>query len=150
MTDSARDPALERSCDQARLRVSLALDGALDDVGRTQLERHLRACAACAKLAGEMRQATDAIRSAPLVRHRCDLATTRLVRDCSSGLGRLWAGAGVAVAALVLATGALPQRDDAAAAHSPRAAAAVVVAPLELPIGQRSAMDDFVAPAGTS
>jgi hypothetical protein len=46
------------------------------------------------------------------------------------------------LAALVLATGALPGRDDAAA-PSPRAAA---VAPLELPIGQRSAMDDFAPP----
>jgi len=45
--------------------------------------------------------------------------------------------------ALVLATGALPGRDDTAA-PSPRAA---VVAPLALPIGQRSAMDDFAPPS---
>jgi len=141
----ARNPAFDRSCDEARLRASLALDGMLEEVGRTRLERHLRSCAACAELAADMRAARDALRDAPLHRHRCDLATTRLVRTCSSGLGRLWAGAGVAVAALVLATGALPPRDDAAA-HSPRA---VAVAPLELPIGQRSAMDDFAAPSAS-
>jgi hypothetical protein len=89
--------------------------------------------------------ATSALlQRAPLARFRLDLTATQLARTCSSGLGRAWAGAGVAVAALVLATGALP-RGDEAAAHSPRAAV-VVVAPLALPIGQRSAMDDFAAP----
>jgi hypothetical protein len=54
----------------------------------------------------------------------------------------------VAVAALVLATGALPRQDDGAA-HSPHPPA--VVSPPALPIGQRSAMDDFApASAGAS
>ena len=97
-----------------------------------------------------MHATSDLMRRAPLSRFRCDLTPTQLARTCSSGLGRVWAGASVAVAALVLATGALPRADDGAA-HSPRAASAgTVVAPLALPIGQRSAMDDFVAPAVAS
>lgn len=137
-----------RACDEARLRASLALDGALDEVGRSRLRRHLRSCAECARVVDEMRATSGLLRRAPLARFRCDLTSMQLVRTCSSGLGRVWAGAGVAVAALVLATGALP-RGDGAAAHSPRVADAVV-APLSLPIGQRSAMDDFAPASGTA
>jgi hypothetical protein len=92
-----------------------------------------------------MRHASAVLRSAPRVRFRCELGRGQLVRTCSTGqVGRIWAGAAMTLAALVLATGALPGRDDTAAT-SPRAA---VVAPLELPIGQRSAMDDFAPASG--
>ena len=77
-------------------------------------------------------------------RFRCELAAAQLAAHASSsGTGRHLAGAAVAVAALVLATGALPGRDDDGGYVSP--AAGAVVAPLQLPIGQRSAMDDFAA-----
>ncbi len=135
-----------RACAEARLRASLALDGELDEVGRHWLARHLGECPACADLAADMRSATRALRSARMERFRCEVRPTQLAHAGSSGTGRHLAGAAVAVAALVLATGALPGRDDTAAT-SPRAA---VVAPLELPIGQRSAMDDFVASAAAS
>ena len=132
-----------RACDEARLRASLGLDGALDEVGRIRLRRHLRSCAECAQVVDEMRATSTLLRRAPLARFRCDLTATQRVRTFSSGLGgRIWAGAAMTLAALVLATGALPGRDDTAA-PSPRAA---VVAPLTLPIGQRSAMDDFAPP----
>jgi Putative zinc-finger len=146
--EAARRRPPGRACDEARLRASLALDGALDEVGEIHLRRHLRSCAACAQVVAEMGATSALMRRAPLARFRGDLTAAQLVRTCTSGLGRVWAGAGVAVAALVLATGALPRPHDAAAPPPPAAGAAV--APLELPIGQRSAMDDFAASAVSS
>ena len=132
------------TCAEARALASLALDGELDELGSRQLRGHVASCRDCARAIGKMRLASELLRSAPRARFRCDLTAAQLVRTCSSGPGgRIWAGAAMTLAALVLATGALPGRDDTAA-PSPRAA---VVAPLTLPIGQRSAMDDFAASA---
>jgi hypothetical protein len=129
-------------CADARALASLALDGELDELGARHLHVHVAACRDCTRAIAKMRLASELIRSAPRARFRCELGRGRLVRACSSGAGgRIWAGAAMTLAALVLATGALPGRDDAAA-PSPRAAG---VAPLTLPIGQRSAMDDFTA-----
>jgi anti-sigma factor RsiW len=131
------------TCADARALGSLALDGELDELRSRQLHGHLASCRECARAVGKMQLASELLRSAPRARFRCELGRGQLVRACSSGAGgRIWAGAAMTLAALVLATGALPGRDDAAA-PSPRAAA---VAPLELPIGQRSAMDDFAPP----
>ena len=124
---------------------SLALDGELDELGALQLRGHVASCRDCEHAIGEMHYASTILRSAPRVRFRCELGRGQLARACSTGqVGRIWAGAAMTLAALVLATGALPGRDDTAAT-SPRAA---VVAPLELPIGQRSAMDDFAPASG--
>jgi len=132
------------TCADARALASLALDGELDELGSRQLRGHVAACRDCARAIGKMRLASELLRSAPRAGFRCDLTPAQLVRTCSSGAGgRIWAGAAMTLAALVLATGALPGRDDTAA-PSPRAA---VVAPLALPIGQRSAMDDFAPPS---
>lgn len=129
-------------CADARSLASLALDGELDELGALQVRVHVASCRDCASAIGRMRLATELLRSAPRARFRCELGRGQLVRACSTGAGgRIWAGAAMTLAALVLATGALPGRDDAAA-PSPRAAG---VAPLTLPIGQRSAMDDFTA-----
>ena len=130
------------TCADARALASLALDGELDELGSRQLRGHVAACRDCARAIGKMRLASELLRSAPRAGFRCDLTPAQLVRTCSSGAGgRIWAGAAMTLAALVLATGALPGRDDDPA-PSPRTA---VVAPLALPIGQRSAMDDFAA-----
>jgi len=130
------------TCAEARALASLALDGELDELGSRQLRGHVASCRDCARAIGKMRLASELLRSAPRARFRCDLTAAQLVRTCSSGPGgRIWAGAAMTLAALVLATGALPGRDDDPAS-SPRTA---VVAPLVLPIGQRSAMDDFAA-----
>jgi len=130
------------TCADARALASLALDGELDELGSRQLRGHLASCRDCTRAVGKMRLASELLRSAPRARFRCELGRGQLVRACSSGMGgRIWAGAAMTLVALVLATGALPGRDDTAA-PSPRAA---VVAPLTLPIGQRSAMDDFAA-----
>ena len=130
------------TCDDARALASLALDGELDELGSRQLRIHVASCRDCRGAVGKMRLAAELLRSAPHARFRCELGRGQLVRVCSSGAGgRIWAGAAMTLAALVLATGALPGRDDDTA-PSPRTA---VVAPLALPIGQRSAMDDFAA-----
>ena len=139
-------PSPARDCRDARLRASVALDDQLDEVGRQRLARHLEECVACTQVVADMRSATRSLRRARSERFRCELQSAQLARAGSSGTGRHLAGAAVAVAALVLATGALPGRDDTAAPSPPGSSAGAVVAPLELPIGQRSAMDDF-APA---
>ena len=132
------------TCADARALASLALDDELDELGSRQLRGHLASCRDCRGAVGKMRLASELLRSAPRARFRCELGRGQLVRACSSGMGgRIWAGAAMTLVALVLATGALPGRDDTAA-PSPRAA---VVAPLALPIGQRSAMDDFAPPS---
>lgn len=131
------------TCADARALASLALDGELDELGSRQLRGHLASCRDCTRAVGKMRLASELLRSAPRARFRCELGRGQLARACSSGTGgRIWAGAAMTLVALVLATGALPGRDDTTA-PSPRA---VVVAPLALPIGQRSAMDDFAPP----
>lgn len=128
------------TCTDIRSLASLALDGELDEVGARQLRDHVASCRDCARATSGIRLASELLRSAPRVRFRCELGRGRLARACSSGAGgRIWAGAATTLAALVLTVGALPGKDDTAA-PSPRA---VVVAPLALPIGQRSAMDDF-------
>ena len=132
------------TCDEARASASLALDGELDELGSRQLRGHLASCRDCTGAVGKMRLASELLRSAPRARFRCELGRGQLVRACSSGMGgRIWVGAAMTLVALILATGALPGRDYTAA-PSPRAA---VVAPLALPIGQRSAMDDFAPPS---
>jgi predicted anti-sigma-YlaC factor YlaD len=131
------------TCADARALASLALDGELDELGSRQLRGHLASCRDCTRAVGKMRLASELLRSAPRAGFRCELGRGQLARACSSGTGgRIWAGAAMTLVALVLATGALPGRDDTTA-PSPRA---VVVAPLALPIGQRSAMDDFAPP----
>ena len=130
------------TCADARALAALARDRELDELGSRPLRGQVAACRDCARAIGKMRLASELLRGAPRARFRCDLTAAQLVRTCSSGPGgRIWAGAAMTLAALVLATGALPGRDDDTA-PSPRTA---VVAPLVLPIGQRSAMDDFAA-----
>ena len=136
------------ACDAARLRVSLSLDGELDDVGRLRLDHHLAACTACAGIAARMEAASVRIRRAPLARFRCELRGARLVRPRPSARRHHHlAGAVVAVVALVLATGALPGSEHPSPHVRRASATGTRVSPLELPIGQRQAMDDFSAPA---
>ena len=135
-------------CHAARLRASVAIDGELDHVGRVQLARHLSACADCARVAAQMDDVAELLRGAPRERFRCEPGPRRPLRSRSPSV-RHWAGAVVAVVAVVLVIGALPDRGATPQRDESRTAAAsgyARVSPLELPIGQRSAMDDFVAP----
>ena len=132
----------------ARLRASVALDGELDELGGAQLARHLSHCGECARLGARMEAVSEALRGAPHERFRCEPAPLRRLRSTSTSV-RHWAGAAVAVLAVVLVTGALPDGGTAPPQHErPTASsgAAARLSPLELPIGQRSAMDDFAAP----
>lgn len=54
------------TCDRARARISLQLDGELSRFEVALLERHLHGCAACAAFAGDAREATLLLRSEPL------------------------------------------------------------------------------------
>jgi Putative zinc-finger len=140
-------PGPKSACDDARLRASLALDDALDDVGLLRLRSHLEGCPSCARFAIEMGSVVSLMRRAPLEGFRCELAGSRVLSSCTSSGGRGWAGAAVAVLALGLATASLPGASDptpplgstVAAAPPPRHS----VIPFKLPIGQRSAVDDF-------
>jgi anti-sigma factor RsiW len=135
-------------CDAALARASLAVDGELDDVGRAHLARHLDRCADCRWLARRMEAAAELLRQAPPEPVRCTLHRARLLRSTSSTRGRHWAGAAVAVVAIVLVTGALPAPSTTRPPARTAARRAVIasLSPLALPIGQRSAMDDFAAP----
>ena len=135
-------PVLGVECDAARERASLALDGALDDVGRRQLARHVARCAACAVVVDELGAVTALLRTAPLEAYRCEL------RPPARRAGRVaWAASAAAVAALVVGIGSLPYATGPEARTSLTAAdLETTVPPVKLPIGQRSAEDDFRGP----
>lgn len=145
---------LRTACDDACFRASLALDGALvDDVGLRRLRLHLDACPACARLVTRMGLASALLRRAPPEPFRCELPRARLSLLPAVVRGLPWATATVAVAALALSGvsrtgGGAPDRLDqvlSANGAYPRS-----VVPFRLPIGQRSAADDFMARSGTS
>lgn len=131
------------ACEAARLRASLALDGDLEEIQLLLLQRHLDRCPECPAVVGAMRGVTERVRSAP---HE--------VRPPARAVGRRpvqslpWASIGVAVAALALGAATLPQPPGptGAGGEAPRLAAP----PPPLPIGQRSAGDDFLPASGSS
>jgi hypothetical protein len=152
--EARMEEELRTACDDARLRASLALDGALvDDIGLHRLRSHLDACPACARLVARMGLAAALLRRAPLEPFRCEPPRTGLPRPTSATRGLPWATAAVAVAALALA-GVSPPRGDAPdrldQALPASGAYRHSVVPFRLPIGQRSAAEDFVARAATA
>ena len=131
-------------CDGARARVSLELDGALDDVGRGLLSRHLARCADCSTFAAEVGALTTLLRAAFLEPHRCELE----LRTRRAAHRLPWAGSAAVVAALVLGITSLPYASSPSTRSASLTAADLrrSLVPVKLPIGQRSAEDDFVAP----
>jgi hypothetical protein len=129
------------ACEAARLRASLALDGDLEEIQLLLLQRHLDRCPECLGVVGGMRSVTTSIRSAPLEVRPPAAARGRQARRLP------WASIGVAVAALAVGAVTLPQPPgpSGAGGEAPRLAAP----PPPLPIGQRSAGDDFL-PASRS
>lgn len=131
-------------CDGARARVSLELDGFLDDVGRGLLSRHLARCADCTSFAAELGALTNLLRAAALEPHRCELElrTRRAARRVT------WAGSAAVVAALVLGITSLPYASSPSSRSASLTAADLgrALVPVKLPIGQRSAEGDFVPP----
>jgi len=134
-------PGLGAACEAARLRASLALDAALDDdFGLLLLERHLMRCPDCTAVVAGMRAGTSAVRSAPAVPFRCELSLPAR-RDAR----RLpLANVAVAIATLAVAGVTLP---NASPPRQPDDSVRLAAPPPRLPIGQRSAGEDFLAPA---
>ena len=132
------------ACEAARLRASLALDGDLEEIQLLLLQRHLDRCPECLAVVGGMRSVTTSIRNAPLeVRPPADSAGRR--RQAR----RLpWASIGVAVAALAVGAVTLPQPPGPSGAGDE--ARRLAAPPPPLPIGQRSAGDDFLPATGSS
>jgi hypothetical protein len=61
-------------CARAEELLSDHLDGTLDPLLARELEDHLRACAACARLRDALAEVVDALRSSPAVEPSADLA----------------------------------------------------------------------------
>ena len=149
---SATAPGSWSRCEAARMRASLALDGELDDVGRLLLRGHLAVCAECAGFTAGMRSTQTALRQAQLQPFACALPRGLLHRP-STMLRRLpRTGIAAAVAVAVGAT-SFSLAQDAIGPNGGGTRPAVntkrhLVIPFRLPIGQRSARDDF-APSVT-
>jgi hypothetical protein len=136
-------------CEGARLRVSLALDSALaDDAALNGLWDHLGRCSACAAFAAEIGHATSLVRSSPPEPFRCELTSPPL-RRVRAEAQRPWTSVAVVVAAVVLGVSQLPGSADAPGDPDPMRPRSVS-APVRLPIGQRSAADDFAASIRTA
>jgi len=133
----------EIACKDARLQVSLALDGALTDDALDVLWGHLGRCSACAAFAARLGYATSLVRSTPPESFRCALESPSLLRSRVDAQ-RPWTSVAVVVAAVVLGVSQLPSTADAPDVPDPTRARSAS-APLRLPIGQRSAADDFAA-----
>ncbi len=134
---------VRRVCDDARLSISLALDDALDDETREGLWEHLGACEACARLAAELGYATSLVRSTSLEPFRCDLTTPRLLRSRLDARSGPWTSAAVVLGALVLVVWQLPGGAGTPGEPPSARSQGAFAAPFRLPIGQRSAADDF-------
>ena len=138
----------EYGCEDARFHVSLALDSALrGDVELDRLWDHLGSCPACALFAAQLGSATSMVRSAPREPFRCELTTPRVLRSWIDARRGPWTSVAVVLAAVVLGMSQFPSDTDAPPAsdrgvRQPRSFALSI----RLPIGQRCAADDFLAP----
>ena len=95
------------TCDTARARVSLQLDGELSRFEGTLLQRHLGRCAACASFADDVRASTALLRAARLERPpqlwlTRRTAATRLTVRLAAVTAAAAAAALVAVSSLAL------------------------------------------------
>ncbi|HET9242339.1 MAG TPA: hypothetical protein VFN99_02780 [Gaiella sp.] len=136
------EAALSRACERARLDASLALDGAL--AGQVELEalwHHLGACAACAAFAAELGHATTLVRTKPLEPVRLELTGPRLARARMDGRRGPWTSVAVVLVAAILGTTQLSGLGREAPERGP--ATVTGAEPVRLPIGQRSAAEDF-------
>lgn len=124
------------ACEAARLRASLALDGDLDEMHGLLLQRHLDRCPECADAVRGIDLVTTLVRDTRLEpRPRTPVAGRRPARRLP------WANIGVAVATLAVGSLTLPNAPSPGSLDpAPRLAAP----PPRLPLGQRSAADDFV------
>jgi anti-sigma factor RsiW len=133
------------ACDAARARASLELDGLLDEVGLARLRRHVATCPDCARVVAAMRATTRQLRTATLEPWVC---FGRRRTGTVAQRHQSWAGVAAAVVALGIGTASLPgAADGPSALDRAKVVAASATEPSErprLPIGQRSAREDFV------
>ena len=131
-------PEVGGPCEAARLRASLALDGELeDDLDHLLLKRHLDRCPECVDAVARLEAAAWLLRREPAEPYRCEVRAPR--REAR----RLpWANIAVAMLTLAVGTLTLPQQgsEHAGSQGDERRLAAP---PPRLPIGQRSAGEDF-------
>lgn len=148
-----------RSCEHARASISADLDGELSEVEQAMLRRHLRQCSGCSAFRVESRGFTDTLRHAQLEEYSVGFSLLTARR-------RRWPGQvrrvipTVAAAVLFVTVGgtlgrAVGERNQAEPAPSianvrsissspPRASGTfVAVRKPSLPLGQRSASEDF-------
>jgi predicted anti-sigma-YlaC factor YlaD len=121
-------------CERCRELVSLGLDEPLAELPRLLVERHLAACEACRRFAGEVTAATRSLRAAPLLEPARPLTLElprRLERRfATAAVGA--AAAAAAAAAFVLAPGALTGGASSEHAVSRADVAAVDLASMRL------------------
>ena len=154
---NVRRPA--RSCERARASISTELDGELSEVEHAMLRRHLRQCASCSAFDAEARAYTQLLRDAeleeysvgfsPLTAHRRRwpgqlrrvvpaVAAAALFVTVGGTLGRFIGEqeqpAPPSLVTSVRSVGSAPPRVSGTFAAVPKAS---------LPLGQRSASEDF-------
>ena len=144
-------------CDRAHAWVSRGLDGQLNELSRLALRRHLDRCADCAKYAADVDLFTSVLRDAPLEEYRCDPGAFRRRRQARArrlvpsvaALALVSAVTGVAVShQLELSQNRAPDYSTSLPTFTPWSQAGEdarmsVRQRIRLPIGQRSAADDF-------
>ena len=134
--------SLPGECQRARLHTSLALDGALvDERELDALWRHLGACEACAAFAAGLGHATTLVRAKPLEPVGLELASPQLARARMDARRGPWTSVAVVLVAAILGT----THHSGLGRDAPQRGPATVTEgePVRLPIGQRSAEEDF-------
>ena len=129
-------PEVGGACEAARLRASLAIDGALeDDLEQLLLKRHLDRCPECVDAVARLEAAAWLLRREPAEPYRCEVRVPRRDRRLP------WANIAVAILTLAVGTLTLPHGSEPPGSQSTEHRLAAP--PPRLPIGQRSAVEDF-------
>src|SRR5262245_15170217 len=143
-------PRLNQPCDRARAAISMELDGELSELDRHRMQRHLARCEACRGFQEDASTFTMRLRLAPLEPVPVPMGG-RFRRRGRRSAGAISISSAAAVAVAGLLFGSNLARDSGGGAGTPSGPAASTSAAvgaatphrLRLPIGQRSAADDF-------
>ena len=153
-----RNPA----CDRAHAWVSREVDGELNELARLALRRHLDRCSECSQYAASVEVFTTMLRGSGLERYTCDLRAFHRRRRPSArrlvpSVAACALVAGLTGVAVSHELGSSRNRSpDRYSTYFPTVATPTpppgedrrvsVRQPMRLPIGQRSAADDFRQP----
>lgn len=149
-----------RTCERARAWSSRQLDGELSEIETAILHRHLRHCEQCAAFVANTARVTQSLRQAPLEPVAFEIAVARRRRHPRA----LRSASGLAAACVVLAAAGITVSREfryRAPSDLPRTPTAQVDSTEQprlrsqasspgglgfpLPVGQRSAKDDFLS-----